>query len=106
RLRAPLAHPLHRAALCSRYAAAAFWCQDRGIFVSGCSRRFAIALGSLEPAALVSMCQQTEMIPATKHAARAPIRCTVAFIGIVSLDVQFENGSRPHEPGAGNINPM
>jgi hypothetical protein len=24
----------------------------------------------------------------------------------VSLHAQFENGSRPHEPGAGNINPM
>src|SRR6266699_460728 len=51
------------------------------------------------------MCQQTAMLPAMKHAARAPIRCTVAFIGNVSLYVQFENGSRPHEPDAGNISP-
>src|SRR6266699_4384993 len=47
------------------------------------------------------MCQQTAMIPATKHAARAPIRCTVAFIGMspgTSAFIPFLNccvASRP-----------
>src|SRR5438046_188364 len=49
------------------------------------------------------MCQQTAMIPATKHAPRAPISCTVALIGNVTLHVHVAIAPSPHERYAANI---